>query len=216
MSDLYELEPLSVYSDIRKWRVGGQRHICTKETFNAANKKKTDTVAVPGFAKYAALAGGEAEFRKLALEGAEYKWLEAFAAVEARRAGAIPSLTVPATRPTDVGYGDVFDGLKRPFDVKTVAPYGSFSVRETLEDRLFSKGGYTGFDGKTYPAVLILDVSFVGAGQFATINSELKGIFSGSSKTGRHGHSWRVIQIQVDYENTGYATYDVKPHKDPH
>lgn len=215
MSDAFEMQPFSIYADIAKWRVHLPRRVCSKLTFNAANRKKSDRADVPGYGKYAALAGGEAEFRKLALEGSEYKRLEAFAAVEARRMGALPSLTIPATRPTDVGYGAVFDGLKRPFDVKTVAPYGTFDVHATLEERLFAKGGYIGFDGKSYPAVLILDVSFVDAGGLATINEQMKAIFSRSKEPGRKGHSWRVIQIQVDYEDTGFATYDRKPHKEP-
>jgi hypothetical protein len=216
MSYCFEVEPFSVYDDIEKWRVGGVRHVCAKNTFKKANNKRLPTLDLPGFAKYAELAGGAAEFQKLALEGGEYKWLEAFAAVEARRMGALPSLTFPATRPTDVGYGDVFDGRKRPFDVKTVAPFGSFSVTETIEDRLFGKPGYSGLDGKNYPAVLILDVSFVDASALAKMHADLKAVFSGSSKSGRKGQSWRVIEIQVDYENKGYATYDRKPHKNPH
>lgn len=222
MSATVEFEPFSAYADIKKWRVASRPPPPSDEIFKLLNqKKKGDLPAVPGAAKYAELVGGEAKFRQLANEGNEYKWFEAFAAAEVLRIGALPNLLYMTARPTEVGYGDVFALDGRPFDVKTVPPStfkgsggsGGFSVSGTLEDRLFSKGGYSGMNNKSYQAVLILDVSF--EANLEALNASMKAIFSGKDDASRKGHSWRVIQICVDYNNQGYATYNQKPHKDP-
>jgi hypothetical protein len=208
-------EPLSVFADIQKYRVSAGPAAPGLPTWKILNNKKLSSLAgkVAGYEKYCDLAGGEDKFRMLAKEGNDYKWLEAFAAVEAVRIGALPGLTFMPERPTDVGYGDAYDNRKRPFDVKTYSPFGGFKIDEVLEDRLFDKGGYIGLDSKTYPAVLILDLAF--APNIQSFNADLKKIFSKSDKPGRKGHSWRVIEVCVDYQNVGDATYTITGREEP-